>query len=144
MREIQVEEKRYILKYEATDGTIFLNPEECKKYEESAKGVLEGRLSKLVVAKQNAWDLMAGYDDNEVWAIKISSKADKDVVLQRFFLDSPYLLDKGNEGARAELERKIDDAYKNKDLLLIGRNLEDELYMIGSRNTYVEKLQSLG
>ena len=58
--------------WEAIDGTFFDDKAECKKYEESAKGVLRGKLAKLIVNKKyNGWELLGGYEDNQILAIII-------------------------------------------------------------------------
>lgn len=50
--------------YEATDGTYFTTKEECKKYEESALGVLAGRITKYRIGETTIYGLLdEGSDD---------------------------------------------------------------------------------
>ena len=130
--------------YEATDGTVFNSQEECRKYENSAFGVLRGRVSTLIVGKKaNAWDLMGGYDDNVVVAVAMSKEEDVNTVLQMLYLESPHLMDEAYESRRKKMEATIFKAYEEKDVILLGINCEDEYYFINSRNNIVNKLISL-
>lgn len=150
MKEIKKEiiRKEYTYQYEAFDGTQFDLKEECEKYEKSAEGVLKLKFQKLIVAKDNAWDLMRGYDDNDVIGIKLTKKEDKDTVLQLFFLLNPYYTkDELSDTAKTRLEQYksyIDEAFENKDILLMGINCEGEYYFIGTRNEIVNKLTNFG
>ena len=130
--------------YQATDGTEFINYEECRKYEESALGVVRGNITKLVVGRSNdAWDLMGGNDDNSVIAIKMNCAADVDLVKQLFLLEHPYY----NEDERKELKQKkfdiIDSAYNNGDAVLFGINCEGDYYFINSRQNIIDNLNNL-
>lgn len=139
-REI-VETKTY---YEAVDGTVFNSPEECMKYENSALGVLRGRVSALIVSeKANAWDLMGGYDDNAVVAIAVPRDEDINTILQLIYLESPHLTCDEYESRRKEIDDTISKAHEEKDVILLGINCEDEYYFINSRNNIINKLKSL-
>lgn len=144
MKEKTKEIKREIVEtytyYEATDGTIFDCDEECRKYENSALGVLRGRVSKLIVGeKTNAWDLMGGYEDNVVVAVAVPKEEDVNTILQMLYLQSPYL----NESRQKEIEAIVSKACEEKDIILFGINCEDEYYFINSRNNIINNLKSL-
>lgn len=148
MKEKIKEVKREIVEsytyYEATDGTVFDCKEECRKYENSALGVLRGRVSKLIVSeKTNAWDLMGGYDDNSVVAVAVPREEDINTILQMIYLESPHLTCDEYESRRKELEATISKAHEEKDVILLGINCEDEYYFINSRNNIINKLMSL-
>ncbi len=143
-REVKREIVETLTYYEAADGTIFDYEEECRKYENSALGVLRGRVSKLIVGeKNNAWDLMGGYDDNDVVAVAMSKEEDINTILQMLYLESPHLTSEGFESKRKEIEATVLKAYEEKDVILLGINCEDEYYFINSRNNIINKLMSL-
>ena len=130
--------------YQASDGTEFINYEECRKYEDSALGVVRGNVAKLIVGRSDdAWELMGGNDDNSVIAIKMNCAADVDLMKQLFLLEHPYY----NEDERKELKQKkfdiIDSAYNNGDAVLFGINCEGNYYFINSRQNIIDNLNNL-
>lgn len=74
----QIEVKSIKTVYVAVDGTEFNDKEECRKYDESAIGVLKGRVKKLAVKVTNEWTAVGGDEDHEVWIV-VPKKAE-DVV----------------------------------------------------------------
>ena len=148
MKEIKKEiiRKDYTYQYESFDGNLWDTKEECEKYEKSAEGVLKLKFQDLIVDKQNAWDLMRGYEDNDVIGLKLIKEEDKDTVLQLYLLLNPHLLEE-KETYKKWLEQYksyIDEAYEKKDLLLMGINCEGDYYFIGPRNKFVENLKNFG
>jgi len=130
--------------YQASDGTEFMNYEECRKYEDSALGVVRGNVAKLIVGRtDDAWELMGGNDDSSVIAIKMNCAADVDLVKQLFLLEHPYY----NETERKELKQKkfdiIEDAYNNNDVVLFGINCDGDYYFINSRQNIIDNLNNL-
>lgn len=149
MKEIKKEiiRKDYTYKYESFDGSLFDTKEECEKYEKSAEGVLKLKFQDLIVAKDNAWDLMRGYEDNDVIGVKLTKEEDKDTVLQLYLLLNPRFLDAKCERYKEYLEQYrsyINEAYENKDLLLMVINCEGDYYFIGPRNKFIENLKNFG
>ena len=146
MKEI-VKERTNVEKYkvyQATDGTEFMNYEECRIYENSALGVVRGNVAKLIVGRTNdAWELMGGNDDNSVIAIKMNCAADVDLVKQLFLLEHPYY----NETERKKLKQEkfdiIDNAYNNGDVVLFGINCDGDYYFINSRQNIINNLNNL-
>jgi len=146
MKEIKKEITNYIYQYESFDGILFDTKEECEKYEKSAEGVLKLKFQNLIVDKQNAWDLMTGYEDNDVIGIKLTKEEDKDTVLQLYLLLNPHLLN-DSERYKEYLEQYrsyINEAFEKKDLLLMGINCEGDYYFIGPRNKFIENLKNFG
>ena len=130
--------------YQASDGTEFMNYEECRKYEDSALGVIRGNVAKLIVGRtDDAWELMGGNDDNSVIAVKMNCVADVDLVKQLFLLEHPYY----NSDERKEAKQKkfdiIEDAYNNNDVVLFGINCDGDYYFINSRLNIISNLNSL-
>lgn len=148
MKEIKKEiiRKDYTYQYESFDGNLWNTKEECEKYEKSAEGVLKLKFQDLIVAKDNAWNLMRGYEDNDVIGLKLTKEEDKDTVLQLYLLLNPHLLEE-KETYKKWLEQYrsyIDEAYENKDLLLMGTNCDGDYYFIGPRNKFIENLKNFG
>lgn len=82
----QIEVKSVKTVYVAVDGTEFNDKEECRKYDESAIGVLKGRVKKLAVKVTNEEDLLhSGGDDNESWVI-IPKSADEIALIRQLLL----------------------------------------------------------
>ena len=146
MKEV-VKERTHVEKYkvyQAPDGTEFMNYEECRKYEDSALGVVRGNVAKLIVGRSNdAWNLMGGDSDISILAIKMNNVADVDLVKQLFLLEHPYY----NEDERKELKQEkfaiIENAYSNNDVVLFGVNCDGAYYFINSRLNIINNLNNL-
>ena len=130
--------------YEAVDGTEFNTREECQEYDNSAKGVLRGKLKDLIVNdKYNGWDLMGGNEDNAIIAVKVPTEADIDIVLQNYYLDNPWILQDGREEFRNELILAVNQAYREQDVILFGINCDADLYCIDTRKNIIDRLNKL-
>ena len=130
--------------YEAVDGTEFNTREECQEYDNSAKGVLRGKLKNLIVNdKYNGWDLMGGNEDNAIIAVKVPTEADIDIVLQNYYLDNPWILQDGREELRNELILAVNQAYREQDVILFGINCDADLYCIDTRKNIIDRLNKL-
>ena len=149
MKEIKKEiiRKDYTYQYESFDGNLWDTKEECEKYEKSAEGVLKLKFQDLIVAKENAWELMGGYEDNDVIGLKLTKEEDKDTVLQLYLFLNPHYTNDSSDTYKKWLEQYrsyIDEAYEKKDLLLMGINCEGDYYFLGPRNKFVENLKNFG
>ena len=130
--------------YQAVDGTEFNTVEECQAYDNSAKGVLRGKLKALTVNDEyNGWDLMGGNDDNTIIAVKVPTEADIDIVLQNYYFDQPWILNDGNQNSKAKIVLAVNQAYREQDVILFGFNCDDELYFIDTRNNIIDRLNNL-
>lgn len=128
-----------IIKWEAIDGTIFSDKEECEKYEESALCILKARLKKITVNVGDAWDLMGGYDDHSVWAIKMNTREDVQTVEQFMLLTHSWW----SELFKEDFIDKVEKAFLNNDLILLGINGEAEFYYINTRQGIINNLLNL-
>lgn len=129
--------------YVANDGTEFNNPDECKKYDDSALGVLRAKIAKLIVGKGNAWEVMGSYDDHEVVAVKMHDIHDLDTVKQFFLAENPYCADGKHEEFKEKQFTIMDKAFKDTDCLLFGINYDGEYYFINSVGNVISNLQAL-
>jgi hypothetical protein len=146
MKEITKERtkvEKYIV-YEAIDGTQFDFKEDCEAYDNSAKGVLRGKLKGLIVNDEyNGWDLMGGIEDNTIIAVKVPTEKDIDIVLQNCYLDQPWILRVENLERKARLILAVSQAYREQDVILFGINCDDDLYFIDTRNNIIDRLNKL-
>ena len=131
MKEVTKEKVQKYTVYQAVDGTEFNDIKECKQYEESALGVLRGKLKPLIVNDQyTCWALLGGYEDHKCLAIKMNTEQDINIVLQNYYLDNPWLLKDIDKPFRDEVVQKLIQAYKEQDIVLFGLNCDDCLYFI--------------
>jgi hypothetical protein len=144
MKEITKERVQKYTVYQAVDGTEFNTVEECQKYDNSAKGVLRGKLKDLIVNdKYNGWDLMGGDEEHAIIAVKVPTEADIDVVLQNYYIDNPWILQDGREEFRNELILAVNQAYREQDVVLFGINCDADLYCIDTRKNIIDRLNKL-
>ena len=151
MKEITKERthvEKYII-YQATDGTEFDSPGECKKYEESALGVIRSKIAKLIVydtrkiSGEDAWSIMGGSNDHDIIAVKMNTPTDLDVVKQWLLLECPYYNNEGREELKAKRFETFEEAYNNGDVLIFGINCDNEGYFINSRQNIIDNLMAL-
>jgi hypothetical protein len=134
--------------YQATDGTDFNSLEECKKYEESALGVIRSKIAKLIVydtrkiSGEDAWSIMGGCDDHDIVAVKMNTAADLDLVKHWLLLECPYYNSEGRKELKATRFEIFEEAYNNGDVLIFGMNCDNEGYFINSRQNIIDKLNS--
>jgi len=151
MKEIKKEivKKEYFYEYESFDGQLFDNKEECEKYENSAKGVILQKIHNCIAGeKHDAWELMGGYEDHKIVAVKVNTQEDADNLLQFYYLEHPWILENkdtnecaGNQVKR--IQRILDRALKEKDCVLMGINCDDEYYFINTRNAIIVNLTNV-
>lgn len=146
MKQIKKERKIYDIFYEAVDGTAFISEEECRKYEESARIIMWPRFSKLVIATSNEYDLFGvGSDECTVYVIKVSSQKDVDTVLHYYTLVDNWLISTEDKGASIinKLSKQLEAALSSNGIIYIGKNYEDDLYLIDSHIGIMERLSNV-
>ena len=151
MKEIKKEiiKKEYLYEYESFDGQLFNTKEECEKYESSAKGVILQKIHNCIVGeKHDAWELMGGYDDHKVVAVKVNTQEDADNLLQFYYLEHPWILENKDINECADnqvkrIQRMLDRALKEKDCILMGIDCDDEYYFINTRNAIIVNLTNV-
>lgn len=145
-------EKQIVEKYEvfvAEDGTEFKEEAECKKYEESAKGVLSAKYHPLIVGTTNEFGIFGtGSEDDAVELVKVVSDADADICMQMYFLFNPYQANKFANGDEdvikrvGEVKRCIIEAKVIGEPLIVNRGYdEDGFWVIGTRSIICEEIQ---
>ena len=135
MKRIEKEIKSYKTIYVANDGTEFSSEEECKKYDESAKGIIFSRYNKLILCKTDEYALY--YDEHEIDIVKPTCERDKDTIMQMYW----YIHELSSEDSIKEQEDYIDRAIKEDDVVFMDWNCDhDWCWIIGTRNSLKENI----
>ena len=144
MKEVKKEIQRveYITQYEAADGTLFNDANECRKYENSAHAVLLTRYKTLVINRFCEEDLFGvGSCEYYVEIIKITSSEDIDLILQLIVLYNPHF---GKDLERLALYREqLNTAMEDDDIVFIGRgysNDDDNFYIMDSLTNFLNNI----
>lgn len=139
MKEISVEQKTYIRKWEAKDGTQFNSKEDCEKYEDSAKCVVLAKYKDFVIKESDEYHLFGvGNEDCQVDIVRVPNEKAIDTIFQVFCFFRDWESDENKE----EVRKKIVHAYEYNDFLLIQRGYElDDLYIIGTLDDVIEQIK---
>lgn len=131
--------------YLANDGTEFSDKEECKKYEESAQGVLMTKIKHLIVndiTEEAFWSF--GSCDNTIWVIKVESQGDVDTIMQTYLLLNSFLMQNEYKDRVERARALVQRALVEKDFLFVGRGFDmDSFWFIGTLSTMKEDLDKL-
>ena len=129
--------------YQAADGTVFDTKEECEKYEQTARFVLNTKFKRLVIKESTEWNLFhAGSDENIVYAVRLEKEADADVVMQLYCYDNSWINQSGGD-YKEEAYNLIYSAVGNDDILFVGENCDGEIYLIDTRSRIIDKLNNI-
>lgn len=139
MKEISVEQKTYIHKWEAKDGTQFNSREDCEKYENSAKCVVLAKYKDFVIKESDEYHLFGiGNEDCQIDIVRVSNEKAINAIFQAFCFFRDWESDENKEKAR----KTIIDAYRYSDVLLIGRGYElNDFYIIGTLENKLEEIK---
>lgn len=142
MKEIKEEIKRveYITKYEAIDGTLFEDANECRKYENSARAVLLSRYKTLVINKFCEDGLFGvGSCDYDIDIVKVTDSEDIDLVLQLLILYNPHI--EKDQERLTSYRKQLNTAMEDDDVVFIGRGYDDDsFYIIDSLINFLNKI----
>lgn len=141
--------KRTIESYEyvfvAIDGTEFKDKEECRKFEESARGLLLAKLMPLVVKEKTEFEIFgAGNDDTAVTIVKLESQADADIVIQLYLLHNPHMTKDDRKNDLNAIVKRIRRAADEKDYIFVCRGYErNEFWFGGTHNEHINCLNKI-
>lgn len=140
MKKIQKEvvTKSYVDIFVANDGTEFRSESECRKYDESAMGVLLAKYAPMVEKTFFEDDIFpAGYEENPVEIVRVKNQEDADILLQLFILDHPYFNNEDHKEERERIVGQLNSAIG--DFMLVGRGCDrDCFWFYGSRKSIIE------
>ena len=99
--------------YEAIDGTLFSNEEECRKYEKSAKVVLYGMIKDKVVGITTPDDLCGIGYDNPLYIYKVDSMETLELLNRYIYLktEKECLLNENMIGKNVLVEWNDDEDW---------------------------------
>lgn len=142
MKQIEIEKIIKETKYEAIDGTLFSNKDECVKYENSAKAVLLAKYKPLVVKSDTEYNIFhCGSEDCYVDLVKFNNTEDIKNVMHLFALYNPHTA--STESTVLERMKICEKALHTDDILFIHRGYEDDSFWIestlGDRIDYIIK-----
>ncbi|UKK52698.1 hypothetical protein [Prevotella sp. E2-28] len=148
---VETRERTNVVKYNvyvAYDGREFNDEEECKKYEESAYGVLNAKYQKLIIKSASEGDVFDGIgtDDHTTELVKIDTQADADVVMQMFLLINSHLTRENAPDSYKKYIARADElvqyAYNGGGPLMIGRGCEynNSFWIIGTFSSFTAQL----
>lgn len=131
--------------YEAIDGTVFDTEDECRKYENTARCVLRAKVKKLIVTKErNAWNLLGGSDDNSIVGFKFNNENDIQAFIQYYCLQyGSYYTKEENTSELQKIYDQCNEAQNKDDILIVGINLDEDYYIINTRNKLIENLKNI-
>ena len=81
MEKICEEQIVKVTKYQAIDGTLFTEENDCGEYEQTVRCVMHSRYENLVIAKTNAWEMFKGDECDIIDVVKITSEGELNVIL---------------------------------------------------------------
>ena len=143
MKQISKEKTTTYSVYVATDGTEFDSADECLQYEKSALGMLNAKLKKYIVWEGNEYDLWRNDTEYNTIAVELKTQEAVDTLLHIYYLQHSYLLLDEHKNRREVFEALVDETFKNKDLIILGINCDNEYYYIDSRNNIINRLLNL-
>lgn len=131
--------------YVANDGQEFTSEEECKKYDESAEGVLNAMLRKIMVKDAVEEDILGfGSGDSTYEVYLPKTEDDKKTIMQMYFMKNSYLVDNKKDSYSKYITRTeslIDRAIKDSDYLIVSRGYEyDGFWVAGTLHSMQEQL----
>ncbi len=143
MKQITKEKTMPYMVYQAVDGTEFDSAEECLQYEKSALGMLNAKLKKYIVWEGNEYDLWRNDTEYNTIAVELKTQEAVDTLLHIYYLQHSYLLLDEHKKRREVFEALVDETFKDKELLILGINCDNEYYYIDSRHNIVHRLLNL-
>lgn len=110
------------VKYQANDGTMFNNENDCKIYEESYLGMLKAEYAKMekVELYESEFLKFTGSEDYLISIVKINTDKDVDTLLKLNLYFHSWLRD--NEEKINEIKDKLEKSKGKK--VIIGRGIK--------------------
>ena len=120
--------KKEIIGYQADDGRVFHNEEECRKYEETSNAVIRANFERLVVGETNEYRLFGmGCEDNRIALIEIDNM--NDVINANMY------------GQMMTKDNILDQSYIGKRVLVGTGYQHDWCHVYGTKEEVLEKIK---
>lgn len=142
MKEISVEKTLTERKYEAIDGTLFDNKDECQRYENTARCILLSKYNKLIIKSATEYDLFEmGSEESVIDLIKIRHKSDIPTIVQLVILDNQYLIKDQDRIDR--MYEQLESASIAGETFMISRGYQnDNFWPLGSVENKINQILS--
>lgn len=143
MEKITKEKTTFCTVYKAFDGKEFNTEEECRKYENSAYGVISARYAAIPKVITNEYALLSGFgsEESNIEIVKVRDDSDVNVILQM------YIYYNYTNSSNVECPRELEILNKCKEentYVVIGRSYDDESFWIsGTYNKLYEGLDKI-
>lgn len=125
-------------RFKATDGTLFFDEEDCKKYEGTLGCIIQSRYNKLVIKNTNACDLFYfGSDEDFIDIIFIKDEKDKETIIQQDFLRFDKMTEHTEKRADEINSKLVVGEY---NLIFRGYN-QDQAWPLGTYEGFVSNLR---
>ena len=140
MKEIEITETKTEkkIRYQANDGTIFVDSNECKIYEQSYFGMLKAdymKLEKKRIIEEDFYQF-AGSEEYVLEFVKINSDKDVELIMKLCLFTNKWIREDENRIAE---RKKIVESAKG-GTLIIGRGLgyveNDEIKLCDGEGTF--------
>lgn len=143
MKEITVKETVSHIEYIANDGTQFKDKQECRKYEESAQGVLMAKYMDYVVKQTTEDDIYGcGSEDYCMDVVQVKDVNAITIISQLFILFNPQYNGSNNLDYLSKLHKKLDKALDDEDYIFIGRGYQgDEFWITKTASEAIEEIK---
>lgn len=143
MEKITKEKTTFCTVYKAFDGKEFNTEEECRKYENSAFGVISARYADIPKVITNEYALLNGFgsEENNVEVVKVRNDSDINAILQM------YIHYNYTTSSNVECPRELEILNKCREeniCAVIGRGYDDDSFWIfGTYNKLYEGLDKI-
>lgn len=119
MKKVRVTEETFVTKYQANDGTMFDNEQDCKVYEESYVGILKSKyldIPKKSIIEQDFF-AFGGSEEYLLQIVDIRNDDDIDTILKLHLYFNSHIRE--SEERIKEVRQRLENAKGGK--VIIGR-----------------------
>lgn len=120
--------------YEAVDGTQFNSADECKKYEQSAAGIIHARFSSLEKQEIDSEEITMGLTDYTAYIIRPRLQLDVTTISQYISFKSGI-----SEQAIAMIQKAYEEC---KHLVILSSRNDDYIWIECILEDHIEKLKT--
>lgn len=144
MKEVIVEETVAHTEYVAYDGTQFKDKTECKRYEESALGVLMVKYRPYVVRQSTEERIFGhGTEDYFIDVVAVKDINAMETIMQIFLLENPHYKNPENASHLKRIHDRLQRAFDEEGYIFIGRGYrEDEFWIMETLSEAIESIKN--
>lgn len=143
MEKITKEKTTSYVVYRAFDGEEFNTEEECKKYENSARGVISTKYADIPKVITNEYAMLSGFgsEDNVIEIVKVRDDNDINAILQMYIFHN--YMNSSNVNCSRELEI-LNKCKEESIAVIVYRGYDDDSFWIsGTYNKLYEGLDKI-